>query len=158
MNVDVTLYEYDIIHGSFDVVNSDITADSDINNLFEFISKDINKLNKFFIVTTDVIGFGQSVFYTIRTDKDGNIMELEKIVPNNIDKDMLVDAIVGCKPSGAFLDSCKDRIIERCIENKYDEKHHLVYYEWSHDVKDRLKKMNALRLKEIYKKLKSLPY
>lgn len=156
MNVDITLYEYSIMTGQYDIVKSDVRMDGDIKELFEFVTTDVDKMNKFFIVRTEYIGLCQAIFYSIRTDKDGNIVELEKIVPNNIDKDMLIDAIVGCNPSKEFMELCKDRIIERCIEfgTIPGEK---TFYIWTHDVKDRLKKMNALRLKEIYKKLKSLP-
>jgi hypothetical protein len=122
--------------------------------LFEKVMENRQELlkNKFFImevITIDDITDTHN-FYTIRTDLDCKITEIVIAGPNSLDTNMLIDAIVGCKPNNEI--------------SKLKFSNALVYmnkeirgqgWQWVPDIKERLAKMNVLRLKEIYKKLKS---
>ena len=79
--------------------------------------------------------------------------------PNNLNQDVLIDAIIGCKPTPSFYMKCQDRLIDKIVvrplskfyPDSYDEDN----FSWTIDAKDRLKKVNVIRLREIYKKLRA---
>ena len=155
----VELYEYNIKSGKFNLISDDQINVDDKDKyipsyVFENTNRSYNKNNKFLIMEIIYVDQSNNIrsFHTVRTDREGSIIELVDITPNSLDKDMLVDAITGCEPTEKFVYSCKDRILERCIM-RCEKVGHL--FQWVPDVKDRLKKMNHLRLKEIYTKLKS---
>lgn len=153
----VGIYEYKIKTGSFDKVIEAIYH-TDVNTsakeIFEhFLRDNSTTSNKFYTMQVESIietPFQDSInFYTIRTNTKGDIDEIDIINPNNLDKDMLIDAIIGCVPTEQFAITCKDAVIRKSIE-MVDKK-----FQWGQDAKQRLSKVNVLRLKEIYTKLKS---
>lgn len=150
----IGVYEYNTKDGGFDpLVAGQLYKDinTSAKELFEDIIENmVNDIsNKFFVMTVESIieepFHSTNNFYTIRTDVKGNIQDIEIIGPNNIDKNMIIDAILGCDITEDFLKSCNDRLVSKSIDNN----------KWSSDAKDRLSKVNILRLKEIYEKLKS---
>ena len=159
------VYEYEMKTGRFKephlmVLYTD--ENTSAKEMFERVMDDKNSIcNKFFVMCiksqyTDDTNVSIS-FYTVRTNTRGIIDNIDAIGPNNLDQDVLIDAIIGCKPTTTFFMKCNDRIIEKIVnrsmvdDSNYDEEN----FSWSDDAKDRLKKVNTLRLKEIYEKLKS---
>lgn len=155
----IEVHEYEMKTGRFKephlmVLHTD--ENTSAKEMFERVMDDKNSIcNKFFIMSVksqyaDDTKVSIS-FYTIRTNIRGIVDTIDAVGPNNLDQDVLIDAIIGCKPSSTFLAKCNDRIIEKIVVkiNDYSD------FTWSDDAKDRLKKVNTLRLKEIYEKLKS---
>lgn len=156
LHLAIQIYEFRVKNGGFTQVIAGThytDENTSAKQLFEFMVENFqhDTKNKFFIMTIE--GTSQDEFannfYTIRTNTKGDIEDIQIINPNSLDKDLLIDAIIGCKITGKFAVSCTDAVIKKCIvlENKE--------FKWSSDAKDRLKKVNSLRLKEFYKKLKS---
>ena len=150
MRCAIKIYQYQNNTGNFSKLTEAVTYE-DINmsakQLFEKVMSDKQELlkNKFFIMevdSSDDISDSHN-FYSIRTDINCKINEIDIAGPNNLDKSMLIDAIVGCSPMMSMLNT------------KLVTAHDRGKCMWVPDVKDRLQKMNVLRLKEIYEKLKS---
>lgn len=146
----IKVYEYQNSSGSFTKL-SEVLNYEDINmsakQLFEKVMMDKDDLlkNKFFVMevnTIDDMGDTHN-FYTIRTDLNSKITEINIAGPNVLDKSMLIDAIVGCTPTSDLIP--KGFISMEVKGTRY----------WVPDIKERLEKMNILRLKEMYQKLKS---
>lgn len=154
----IEIYGYNNTDGTFTDVNSSSmhgNINTSAKQLFEeTIQWDESIANRFFLMSIQTIAEIASdgtkpfedhmEFYTIRTNSRG-IEEISIIGPNMVDKDILIDAIIGCEPTQEFIDSCKDRIVDKLVTES----------EWAHDAKERLSKVNPIRLKEIYTKLKS---
>lgn len=161
------VYEYGMRTGKFEeprlmVLHTD--ENTSAKEIFEEVMDGTDDIdNKFFIMCIksqygDIENSKVLInFYSVRTNNRGLVENIDAIGPNSIDQDVLIDAIIGCKPTSAFLMKCNDRIIEKIViktmkdDNNYDSNDFI----WSEDAKDRLKKVNTLRLKEIYEKLKS---
>lgn len=161
----ISIFEYEIKTGMYKTVIFN-RMDESITNLSVkelFLTTigftEISMKNKFFIMQVEFTTNKKSKFniYSIRTNTDDSIEDISDIGPNTLDKGMLIDAIVGCRPTEDFVRNCKDRIIHKCIYPYSDNINNNVVwnYKWSPDTKDRLTKVNTLRLKEIYEKLKS---
>lgn len=138
-----TVYEYDVRTGSFKFATNKTSKDS-INNLLPWEEYK----NKFLLIYQD--NYSNHDFHTIRTDNEGNIIEYRTIGPNNYDKEMLIDAIVGCKPTRPVCMKTFGQMYKKLIESP-----EIGEWEWVSDIKQRLEKMSVIRLIEVYKKLKS---
>ena len=156
LHLGVKILEYKIKTGGFEAViagtmytDMNTSAKEIFENMVENFHHDVK--NKFFIM--DVEGTVKDEFshnfYSIRTNTDSKIEDIQIISPNNLDKELLVDAILGSKISDRFASSCTDAVIKKCIV--FEDKQ----FKWSSDAYQRLQKVNSLRLKEYYKKLKS---
>lgn len=156
IHLGIRIYEFQIKTGGFvQVISGTHYADESTSakQLFEYMTENFqhDTKNKFFIMNiegTNKDEFAHN-FYTIRTNNKGDVEDIQIINPNSLDKDLLVDAILGCKITGKFATSCTDVIIKKCIVLEDKE------FKWASDAASRLKKVNPLRLKEFYKKLKS---
>ena len=149
----IKVYQFENANGCFSKL-IEVLNYEDINmsakQLFEktMIGKEEEMKNGFFIMdvsTSDDISDTHN-FYSIRTDLNSKISEIVIAGPNVMDKSMLIDAIVGCQPK-SDTDLIKRGFI---YESTLDS-----VWKWVPDIKERLEKVNNLRLKEIYKKLKS---
>ena len=158
MRCEIKIYEYQPREGKFSLFTTQLIY-TDVNTsakeMFKMIMKSKDDMNnKFFTMIIDTTikePFEDSIdFYTVKTNVNGDVDDITIIGPNNLDQEMLVDAILGCKPTKEFVDKCNDRIIDK-ITYPYDG----ISLEWTDDAKDRLKKVNVLRLKEIYQKLRA---
>lgn len=156
MKCSIAIYEYIIKNGGFDLLIRDnlyeVDANTSAKELFEFMMTGLNKSNKFFIMQ---VKYSDKVlqFYTIRTNVKESVECISMIGPNTLDKDMLIHAIIGCKPTLKFMDSCSDRIIKKALSYSVVDSEGKM--NWPPDIKDRLEKVNHLRLKEIYEKLRA---
>lgn len=167
MRCDVKIYEYQLKNGNF-IISAAQLIHTDVNTsakeIFNMVmdSKD-NISNKFFtmiIESTINEPFDVSInFYTVRTNLSGAVQEINIIGPNNLDQEMLIDAIIGCKPTVKFWMNCKDKILEKVVVRPlskfYPDSYDEDGFKWTDDAKDRLKKVNSIRLKEIYEKLRA---
>lgn len=162
MRCDIRIYEYDTNNGKY---NSFIAAvwHRDINTsakeLFdETIRNADNIINRFFVMTIESIveePFNDSIdFYTVKTNIKGDVDEIKIIGPNSLDADMLIDAIMGCKLTTQFYDKYNDNFIRKIIKSDHLSPE-ITVLRWASDAKDRLKKLNILRLKEIYENLRA---
>lgn len=156
IHLGIGIYEFQIKTGGFvEVIAGTHYAEESTSakQLFEYMTENFqhDTNNKFFVMTVEGTNKDEFAhnFYTIRTNNKGDVEDIQIINPNSLDKDLLVDAILGCKITGKFAASCTDAVIKKCIVLKDKE------FKWSSDAVDRLKKVNPLRLKEFYKKLKS---
>ena len=153
----VGIYEYKINNGSFEkvieaIIHTDVNTSA--KELFDHFTKGNMEIpNKFYIMQVESIvekPFQDTInFYTIRVNIKGDIEEISIVSPNALNKDILIDAIIGCTPTEHFAITCTDNVIRKCIELR-DSK-----FVWRADTKQRLQKVNVLRLKEFYQKLKS---
>lgn len=164
---DVAIYQFDVKTGAFNnIINTvrHVTLSLSAKELFAqiMVDYDIDLSNKFFIMKVKYNDDNNNTiyeFYTIRMSLRGSIEDISLIGPNNYDKDMLIDAILGCKPTPNFWMNCNDRLLEKIVvrplskfyPDSYDENG----FDWTSDAKERLNKVNSIRLKEIYKKLKA---
>lgn len=150
----IKLYKYENSNGSFSKL-AELTTYEDINmsakQLFEKVMADKEEFlkNNFFIMEVNSSDDISDIhnFYSIRTDINSKISEIEIAGPNNLDKPMLIDAIIGRKPRLKDTELVKRGL---AYESTLDPE-----IKWVTDIKERLEKMNVLRLKEIYEKLKS---
>ena len=156
LHLGISIHEFKLKNGGFvQVIGGTHYADENTSakQLFESMVENFqhDTVNKFFIM--DVEGTNQDEFahnfYTIRTNNKGNVEDIQIINPNSLDKDLLIDSILGCKITRKFAVSCTDAVIKKCIILEDKE------FKWSSDAASRLKKVNPLRLKEFYNKLKS---
>lgn len=149
----IDICEYQPKVGGFSVTYTRsliVDTNTTTKELFEQIVEIEDRKNKYFVMqvieNTDTEIYN---FYTIRTNKDGLVDDIQLISPNNLDKDILIDAILGCKITDGFALGYNDAVIKKCIKLK-DEK-----FVWAEDSNLRLQKVNALRLKETYTRLKA---
>ena len=141
-----SFYEFDTKSGKFIFIRTILNTSESLDRLI--LSDKLS--NKFLLIEKgDSEG---NHFYTVRTDNDGVIIEFNTIGPNNYNKEMLIDAIVGIKPTMTFMEN-SDKSINKLIEVSYTED---SKFKWVIDIKDYLEKMNVIRLMEIYKNLKEL--
>ena len=148
-HVAINIYVYDTKIGKFNIINSEI-AFIDKNEIWEDFVRFMeieDTSNKFFIIRTESVDGYDATFHTVRTDMDGNAIETTEINPNTIDKDILIDAIIGNKIPDITAKHA-DKFLKKCIKLSGSG------FIWASDAKQRLSKMNVLRLKEIYQKLK----
>ena len=158
MRCEIKIYEYDIKTGNYNnfaaaVLHKDINTSA--KQMFDEVIKNNDKIfNKFFVMEIESVveePFKDSIdFYTVKTNEKGDIDEINMVGPNNLNRDVLIDAIMGCKPTKSFYSKYKDRVIDKIVEKQNDEE-----FRWADDAKDRLKKFNVIRLREIYKKLRA---
>ena len=153
----VSIFEFEIKSGSFretiTVGHVMVDISTSAKQLFEQIVQDYNydTKNKLFVMKTASGTLNEYVnFYSIRTNTRGTIDDIRIIHPNNVDKELIIDAILGCKISDNFAISCTDAVLKKCIILENNE------FKWSHDTSERLSKVNPLRLREYYKKIKEL--
>lgn len=148
----VSLYEFKNKTGNYEIFKEELLhtdVNTSVKELFDRIISDEEIENKFYVMhvkyTMEKPFSDYNQFYKIRTDLKGKIFDISLIGPNSIDKNILIDAIIGCTPPEDF----KDKVVSKCIciqNNKPT---------WTEDTKERLSKVNDIRLKEIYEKLKS---
>lgn len=165
MRCDVKIYMYDNKTGKYkpfaeEVIHTDINTSA--KELFDKVAGKIN-FNKFFVMeleSTIEEPFDDSIsFYTVRTNKRGDVETINLIGPNIIDQEILIDAIMGCNPTPDFyLKYCNtDQIINKIITRPFcpSDKYCEEYYSWTSDARERLQKVNILRLREMYKNLRA---
>ena len=155
-HVAINVYEFDIKTGKFNILNSEICF-IDENETWGDFAKFMeieNTSNKFFMVRAESIDGHDASFHTVRTDMEGNIISYENIGPNNIDKDVIIDAIIGSRIPDTFARNC-DKLLKKCIQlNIGQSPSTYTSIMCTPDARQRLSKVNALRLREIYQKLK----
>ena len=149
----IDIHEYQPKKGSFDLKHTRsivVDVNTSTKELFKQITETDDRKNKFYMMQViETNGMNETYnFYTIRTDVNGSVEDIQIINPNNFDKDILIDAIIGCKITDSFAASQNDAVIRKCI------KYHDNEFVWAPDTHIRLQKVNVLRLKEIYNKLK----
>lgn len=152
----VTLDVYDIKTGLFYKVipatNIRVESTTNPRDIFIKITNEngIDVKNKYFIMKEEYEnGFKQ---YIIRTDREDAITEFNKISPNNIDKDMIIDAILGCEIPKELVNKTNNAFAKCiCISTESGQ----LKCSWTANARIRLQKFDILRLKELYDKLKS---
>ena len=156
IRLEIQLFEYQLNVGGFKIelaVTKYDDIDKSVKQLFQELINEFqyDANNKFFIMK--IQGTIEDEYahnmYTIRTNNDGKVEDIQIISPNSVDRNLLIDAILGRKITDYFVESCSDSVIKKCISKKDDK------FVWCEDARQRLEKVNGIRLKEYYKKLKS---